>query len=157
MGDIKNVDYKDQHSFPPGHSEFRLKSDEVFDAELSAKMVKYTDKLNDNTIDLALRLKQAREFMAWSCSHIRSIWLDWQDESNQIARKMNEFRMAFERESKTIQATGKDLTEFFNSPEYLKAHATLKETSEMLNRFSDMKKDGTLDALADFILKIKCS
>lgn len=133
------------------------KPDDVFDAELAAEMVKRTDKLNDTTIDMALRLKQAREFMSWSASHIRGIWLDWQDQANNACKEMNQFRMAFDRETKTITAHGKDVADFFNSPDYLRAHATLKEAMTMLERFSEMKKDGTLDAFADFVLKVKCT
>lgn len=134
-----------------------LKHDDVFNAELAAEMCKRTDKLNDATIEMALKLKQARDFMAWSASHIRGLWLDWTDEAGKACRQMNEFRMAFDRETKSITASAKDVTEFFNSPEYLKAQASLKETMIMLDRFSAMKRDGTLDALSDFILKIKCT
>lgn len=138
------------------NSEGDLKPDDVFNAELASEMVKRTDKLNDQTIDMALRLKQARDFMAWSASHIRGLWMDWQEESNKAAQDMNLFRMAFERESKTLTATAKDVADFFNSPEYLKAHATLMEVVTVLNRFEELKKGGTLDALSDFILKVSC-
>lgn len=139
------------------NSEGDFKPADVLDAELASEMIKRTDKLKDATIDMALRLKQAREFMAWSASHMRGSWLDWQDESKDACKHMNEFRMAFDRETKTIIGHAKDITEFFNSPDYLKAHATLKEALTMLDRFAVMKKDGTLDAFSDFILKIKCA
>lgn len=134
-----------------------LKSDEVFDAELCNEMVKRTNKLNDESIDLALRVKQAREFIAWSANHMRTSWLDWYEESKKLNKDVTEFRMAFDRESKHVIASGKDVAEFFNSPEYLRAHAILQETLAMLNSFAKMKQDGTLDAFADFILKIKCA
>ena len=132
------------------------KPDDVFNADLAAQMVKRTDKINDNTLDLAIRLKQAREFMAWSANHIRGLWMDWQDEANKASHDMNLFRMAFERETKTLTAAGKDVATFFNSPDYLRAHATLKETIAMLDRFAELKASGTMDAFADFILKVSC-
>jgi len=132
------------------------KPDDVFNAELAADMAKRTDKLLDANIDMAVRVKQAREFMAWSASHIRGIWMDWMEESSEATKHMNQFRMAFDRESKSITATAKDVSDFFNSPDYLKAHSTLSETVTLLERFSELKKNGTLDAFADFILKVSC-
>lgn len=139
-----------------GHGNTSIKPDSVFDAELSAQMVKRTDKLNDNTIELAVRLKQAREFMAWSASHIRGLWLDWMEEMDKTNAKMNLFRMSFDRESKSVVAAAKDVRDFFNSPEYLAAHAKLTEMVGLLDRFEALKKAGTLDAFAEFILKVTC-
>lgn len=136
--------------------EEKLKVDTRFHEEMAANVAKRTDKLNDATIDIAIRLKQARDFMEWSTSHIRTIWMQWLDESDKASRDINQFRMMFDRETKTVIAAGKDLAVFFNSEEYLKAHATLKETVAILERFSEYKQNGTLDALADFILKITC-
>ena len=132
------------------------KPPDMLDAELSASMVKRTDKLNDNTIELALRLKQAREFIAWSTHHIRGSWMDWMEQANNAQRHLNEFRMAFEREGKTITASAKDVVGFFNSPEYAQAMDRFKDTIALLDKFSALKTNGTLDAFADFILKIQC-
>jgi hypothetical protein len=41
-------------------------------------------------------------------------------------------------------------------PEYKEAHATMKEMVVIMDKFSEFKRDGTLDALADFILKVTC-
>lgn len=133
-----------------------LKSDDVFNSELAKEMVKRTDKLNDTSIELALRLKQAREFMDWSCNHIKSTWLDWYDESSKALRDVTQIRMAFEREGKTVCAAGKDVADFFNSSDYQNAHARLKELVSLLEAFNRFKGDGTLDAFADFILKVTC-
>lgn len=132
------------------------KPDDVFNAELAAQMAKRTDKLSDNTIDLAIRLKQAREFMAWSCSHIRGSWLDWMDAANKASADVSHFRMHFDRESKAVIATAKDVTGFFNSEEYSKALLAMRDTMAMLERFGELKRNGTLDAFADFILKVSC-
>lgn len=130
--------------------------DEVLNANLATEMAKRTDKLNDSTIELALRLRQAREFIAWSAAHIRGSWLDWQEESSKALQEVTLLRMAFDRESKTILAAGKDVREFFNSPEYMQAHQRLAEMVTLLNRFAELKSNGTLDAFADFILKVQC-
>lgn len=130
--------------------------DEAFSAELAIEAVRRTDKLKDDSIELALRLKQAREFMTWSVAHIRESWLAWMDQAGAATKDMNQIRMAFDRETKTIVAAGKDVRDFFGSPEYLQAHATLKETVDLLERFGALKQNGTLDAFAEFILKVTC-
>lgn len=132
------------------------KPDDVLNAELANQMVKRTDKLLDNNIEMALRLKQAREFMAWSASHLRELWLNWMDETEKTSHQMNIFRMSFERESKSIVASAKDIKEFFNAPDYIEAHNRLKEMVGLIDRFKELKSEGTLDAFADFILKVSC-
>lgn len=133
-----------------------LKPDEVLDAELAREMIKRTAKVNDTSLDLAIRLKAAREFIAWSASHIKGAWMDWQDQCNTAVRDLTQDRMAFDREGKALVAIAKDVRDFFNSPEYQEAHGRLKEVISLLDRFSAFKKDGTLDAFADFILKVSC-
>jgi len=136
--------------------EYRNETDAEFTATLSAEMARRTDKLQDNTIDLAIRMKQARDFLEWSTHHMRGTWLDWMKEADQAAKDINIFRMTFDRESKTVIAAGKDVKDFFNSPDYLKAQETLKEMVTLLERFATLKTNGTLDAFADFILKVQC-
>jgi hypothetical protein len=128
----------------------------VLSAELAKEMTKRTSRLEDSTIDLALRVKQAREFLEWSTHHVKSSWIDWMDQANVAARDMTQTRMAFERESKIVMANSKDVREFFNSEDYIQAHLRMREMVTILDRFSQLKANGTLDAFADFILKVKC-
>lgn len=130
------------------------KPDDVFNAELSAEMAKRTDKLLDNNIELAVRVKQARDFLAWSVNHIRTSWLDWQSESDKALKDMTVLRMAFDRETKSIVACGKDVRDFFNSTEYAQSAAKMNEMLDMMERFQKLKADGTMDAFSDFILKV---
>lgn len=135
---------------------YKEDAEEVFDANLNTEMAKRTDKLSDNSIELALRVKQAREFLAWSAHHMRGSWLDWMAESEKAVKETLQTRMSLERESKTVIAAGKDVVSFFNSPEYKEAHGRLSEMVGLLDRFSALKSNGTLDAFADFILKVSC-
>jgi hypothetical protein len=141
---------------PIAEVEFHKRSDAEFDAELNREMVKRTDKLNDASIDLALRVKQAREFLAWSTNHMRGTWLDWQEKYGLVLKDTVQSRMAFERETKLLLGSAKDTRDFFNSPDYIAAHDRLKEMVTLLDQFSKLKADGTLDAFADFILKVSC-
>lgn len=126
---------------------------DVLDAQLISDAARKVERLKDTNIDLAIRVKEAREFLIWSTNHMRQSWIEWLEQSNKACAEVNSFRMAFERETKSIVAAGKDVRDFFNSPEYLAAHERLKETLGMLDRFASLKRDGTLDAFADFILK----
>lgn len=132
-------------------------TDDAFDAQLASEMAQRTAKLKDNTIDLALRVKEAREFLTWSNNHLRGSWLDWIEQAGGASKEILQFRMAYERETKHVLATGKDIATFFNSPEYQQAHATLKETIALLEKVRELKETGALDALSDFILKVSCS
>lgn len=133
------------------------KPDESFHSQLAAEALKRTDKLGVQGVEMALQVKQAREFLEWSAQHMRGLWLDWLKESDEAAAKMNLWRMAFDRESKSVTATAKDIRDFFNSPDYIAAHDRLREMVTMLDRFAELKHNGTLDAFSDFILKISCS
>lgn len=132
------------------------KVEEAFNAQLAEETLKRTARLQDTSIDLAVRLKEAREFMAWSASHVREAWLQWMETANAACHDMTAVRMTFERESKSIVATGKDVAQFFNSEQYMMAHVKFRDLVSTLERFQKLKADGTLDAFADFILKVSC-
>jgi len=131
-------------------------NEQIFSAQLSAEMAQRTDKLGKEHIDLALQVKQAREFLEWSTHHMRQTWLDWMAESNKVSQDVTALRMLLDREGKSILASGKDVKEFFNSGEYCTAHQRMLDMITILQRFKEMKADGTLDAFADFILKVSC-
>lgn len=153
---MSNKNLSTSTNLPIATGETVSKPDDVFNAELAAEVVRRTDKLNDNSIELALRVKQAREFMAWSAAHLRGCWLDWQTECGKALADALQSRMAFERETKLVLAQAKDTRDFFNSPEYLQAHAKLEEMVSLMERMQNLKADGTLDAFADFILHVSC-
>lgn len=136
--------------------QYRDESDAEFDTTLNKEMEKRTDKLSDNSIELALRVKQAREFLAWSSNHMRSSWLDWMEQADKAVKDVTMTRMALDREAKATISAGKDIRDFFNGAEYQGAHLRMKEMLDLLDRFSEMKKNGTIDAFADFILKTTC-
>lgn len=144
------------HEVPIKQPNYVMTPDNVMDVTLSEELVKRTRNLEDRSIDLAIRVKEAREFLMWSTNHMKEAWFDWLEKAGQASKEMNLFRMSFDREAKTIIASAKDTKEFFNSPEYVTAHDRLKEMVGLLDRFAELKKDGTLDAFSDFILKVSC-
>ena len=139
-----------------GTQVFRDDPENVWDAKLNQETVKRTDKLNDASIDLALRVKQAREFITWSANHMRVSWFEWMKEADKAVKDTVQTRLAFERESALVLRSAKDVRDFFNTPEYVQAHAKLSEMVTLLDQFEKLKNNGTLDAFADFILKVSC-
>lgn len=134
---------------------YRDKSDVEFDNELSREMVKRTDKLGKDEVDLALQVKQAREFLDWNCDHMKKAWFDWMEEASKAIRDMTTLRMALERESKTIIAATKDVHAFFNLPETKAAFADYEKLIALTEKMQSLKQSGALDALVDFWLALK--
>lgn len=126
---------------------------DMFNEELSQKVVKMTDKLGVKEVELALQVKQAREFMDWSANHMKKDWLEWQKDSDQAVKDARMTRMALERESKLILAACQDLRSFFGGDVANKEMEKMKEFVEVCERLQALKSNGFLDAIADTILK----
>lgn len=128
------------------------------EAEFSAKMAqeinRRTDKLSDLSVDLAIRAKQAREFLEWHTDHMKKAWMDWVDESNKVFQDIKQTRTAIEWESKHLLTACADVRKFFLSEEHAKEVARLREFVEVMERLRSLKQDGTLDAISDTILKL---
>jgi hypothetical protein len=132
-------------------------SEEEFQSDLAKAMLKRTDKLGKVEVELALQVKQAREFLEWSSHHIRDAWMEWMHEADKALTDIRQLRVAMTMESKTAIGLAKDVTDQFNSPEMVSALARFKDVADLLSKVRILKDDGTLDAFADFILKIKCT
>lgn len=130
------------------------KPENVFNAELGAEIVKRAERLKDQNIDLAVRVGEALLFLEWSCTHIRKSWTEWQLESLTALNEVRMTRMALDTETKQTLAACADVRKFFLSADHEKEIARLKEFIELCERLKKLKADGTLDALADTILKL---
>src|SRR5208283_4191209 len=91
-----NADNKTRHvtketaKFEDGAQRESIKSSEQFNAELSQLMLKKTERLKDQEIDLALRVVEAREFLDWHCNTIKTEWIDWIQQANKILEEMRQ-------------------------------------------------------------------
>jgi hypothetical protein len=131
-----------------------IKSDLEFDEELGREMAKRTDKLGHVEVDLAMQVKQAREFLSWSATHMREAWFDWMTEANKALADMRMLRMSLETESKLALASAGDVRKFFLTGDHVEEVARLKDLVATIERLKALKADGTLDAIADTILKL---
>lgn len=131
-----------------------IASDAEFNVELTKEMIKRTDKLGVASVDLAIQVKQARTFLEWSAHHMRKAWFEWMEEAQKSMKDLTMLRMAVERESKTTLAAAADVRQFFLDEKHLTQVARLREFVELLERLKKLKSDGTLDVIADTILRL---
>lgn len=145
---------------PPGAKDIgngqaeRIESDAEFNVTLQKGMEKRIDRIKNADIDLAIRSKESREFLEWHCTHVKKSWVDWMDETAKAMESIRQTRVAIGNESKLLLAECGDVRKFFLSADHDKEIAKLKEFIELCERLRSLKNDGTLDRLADTILKL---
>lgn len=132
----------------------RNQSQPEFDVKLAQELLKRTERLQDHSIDIAIRAKESREFLDWHINHLKTLWLDWQEESEKIFKDIQMTRKAIEYESKELLTACRDVRKFFLEPQHTEEVSRLKEFVEVMDRLRTLKFDGTLDAVADTILKL---
>ncbi len=111
-------------------------------------------KIQDSTIDLAIRSIEARKFLEEHTDAVRSTWLDWMDETQKVLTDIRQTRMAIGLEAGKLLSECADVRKFFLSDDHDKEIAKLREFIELAERLKALKADGTLDKLADTILKL---
>lgn len=130
-----------------------LSGDEL-NVDLSHELIKRKDRLSDQTIDLAIRVLEAREALEWSNTHIKKDWLDWMDAGNKRLQELRLLRMALDTEAKQIISYAADVRKFFLDDKHVEEMARLKEFVGVCERLEGLKKRGTLDAVSEIILKL---
>ena len=128
------------------------------DGEMSVAVAKgildATKRLTDSTIDLAVRSAEARQFLDWHTDHVRKSWLDWNEESESVLKSIRQTRIAIGIESRQLLAECGDVRKFFLSEQHEQEIAKLRDFIELAERLRALKDEGTLDRLADTILKL---
>lgn len=137
--------------------QFRNESDQEFNSTLASESNRRFERVHDKTLDLCERTKAARDFIEFHVTHVKSKWLDWVEESDKIMKDIQQTRVATEFESRQLLSACADVRKFFLSEEHAKEVCRLKEFVEVVERLRALKKDGTLDAVADTILKLSGS
>lgn len=146
--------------FKPGNYDLgnnkglHVKSDDEFNAELSREMLKMVDMLNDKTMSLAHQSAAARKFLDWHCDHVRLAWMEWKEQSKEVLEDIRQTRVAIEFESRKLLSECADVRKFFLGEEHTNEVAKLREFIELCERLRALKNDGTLDKIADTILKL---
>lgn len=145
---------------PPGNKDLgngqveHMASDDEMDVELSKAMMTMADRMHNQTIDLATRSMEARKFLDWHCNHVKESWLTWRDQTDKILEQMRQTRVAIGTESRQLLGECGDVRKFFLSDDHEKEVAKLREFIELCERLRALKNDGTLDKVADTILKL---
>jgi hypothetical protein len=128
--------------------------DAFMDAQVAAAMTKKIDRLRDESIELAIRANEARQWLEWNCSHVENSWVNWLELSNKVLEDIRLARMAIGQESSKLLAECGDVRKFFLSEDHDREITKLREFIELAERLRALKQDGTLDKLADTILKL---
>lgn len=92
--------------------------------------------------------------MDFHTDHVRAAWMDWIDESSKVLESIRQTRVAIGFESKQLLSECGDVRKFFLSDDHTKEISKLREFIELAERLRALKQDGTLDRLADTILKL---
>lgn len=121
---------------------------------ISNKLAKVADRLSNNTIDLAIRSKEAREFLEWHVNRVRESWMAWNDESSKVLESIRQTRVAIGFESKQLLSECGDVRKFFLADDHKLELDRLREFIELVERLRSLKNDGTLDRVADIVLKL---
>lgn len=130
------------------------KSEAEMDLAITKEVNKRVDRLKDTEIDLAIRTAEARQFLADHVATIRREWIDWLEQSNKIMADLRQSRVACGFESRQLLAECGDVRKFFLSDDHEKEITKLREFVELAERLRSLKNDGTLDKLADTILRL---
>ena len=130
------------------------KSDEEFNLDLAKMIVKKSEELKDDTIDIALRVLQAHASLEWSVNHIKKSWVEWQKEAHDALEELRQLRFALTTEAKHVLAQAKDVRNFFLDDKHIEEMRQLREFVDVVDRLAELEKSGTLDALVDVILRL---
>jgi hypothetical protein len=124
------------------------------ETEITSKLEEKTKRLNDQTIELATRVKEARELLEWHTNTVSNDWMAWMELSNQVMTDIRSARMAIGVESSKLLDECKQVRQFFMSPENEAGVKRLKDFVDLLEKLRSLKSDGTLDKLANILIKI---
>jgi hypothetical protein len=131
-----------------------ISSKDEFAATLAHTINKKVDRLKDNSIDLAIRSMEARKFLDEHTDSMQKSWVDWLLQSEKILTDYRMTRMAIGTEANLLLKECGDVRKFFLSDDHDKEVTKLREFVELAERLRALKNDGTLDKLADTILKL---
>lgn len=120
-------------------------------------MASQTEKFQDNTIELAARVQAAMAFLDQSAERIKRDWVEIMDAMNPTLESIRLSRVAFEHETRLVLSQCRDVRKFFIEDEHAAEIARLKEFVSLCERMRALQQDGTLDVMAEIILKLASS
>lgn len=124
------------------------------DINIAERLEERSKRLQDNTIDLAIRVKEARELLEWHTNNVSNDWIAWMELSNKVLEDIRAARMVIGTESSLLLRECAEVRKFFMSTDHDEQIKRLREFIELCARLRSLKNDGTLDKLADTILKL---
>lgn len=129
-------------------------SDRLLTHQVAKGMIKVSDRLKDQTIDLAVRLEEAEAYLDVHTDYVKESWVEVNKAAAKVLEDLRLTRMAIGNEAERVVKDLSDVRKFFLADEHEKEIARLKEFIELCERIRALKNDGTLDKVADTILKL---
>lgn len=134
----------------------RKLSDDEYTTQLMKGFSQDTAAMQDNTVRLAQMVRDAILFLDGSSHRIQKDWLDARDVVNQAVTEMRQARHALEFECRHVLTAAADVRKFFLDDRHELEVKRLREFCDLCAQLKAYKADGTLDAVADTILKLEC-
>lgn len=143
-----------QEAISGGDEVHGIKSDADMSVDLANHAIKESRRMVTESENFVSRLKEAREALDLMTNAWKPQWLDWMKESKSMLEELRSWRMATTLEAKTAVRELADLRKFFLGPDHLEEMARLKEFVDVCERLERLKKNGTMDLIADTIIKL---
>jgi hypothetical protein len=141
------------HSMSPKDPGHRQAAEET-DGRLLSKLTHLAEKMPGQLQDYATLLASAKASLDMGTDLFRQSMVDFSEELPKHMEKLRGWRMAMERERDASLKAMRELRQFFLEDAHEKEMMRLNEFVRMCERLGALAKDGTLEAVADVMLKL---
>jgi hypothetical protein len=124
------------------------------DAALDRSVIKKADEIPDSLVKHVETLKVAKASLDVATHLFKKDMIEFTEELPKHMKTLREWRMTMEREKDTSLKALRELRQFFLESDYEREMTRLSEFVSLCERLRDLSKDGTLERVADVMLKL---
>jgi hypothetical protein len=117
-------------------------------------MVSETGEKHRQLSRLEAQMVESRKSLQTAMEGLRDIFREVDEYTSEAVIATRASRMTAIQEISQLTAALRDIRKFFVGPEHKEEVARLREFTELCERIAKIKKDGTLDAVAETIIKL---
>lgn len=121
---------------------------------VSSKLIKESEQTKKNVVKFSDEVVQARRYLDEATDQFRGEMIRFIEECPKNVEKIRQWRMAMEREKEMSLKALQDLRKFFLDSDHDKEMTRLIDFVRVCERLAALAKDGTLDKVADVMLKL---
>jgi hypothetical protein len=134
---------------------FEDKTDHQLNVELTRSAVKNFAASVEDTETLVSRAKEATAAIDYIATHVKTSWLQCQDELKEALLELRNKKFAIENESKQLLLALRDIRQFFLDDRHEEEMRRLSDFVSLCERLKELKESGFMDAVADTILRME--